>query len=207
MKGLIIKDFYQLKSYMRVFLFVILFCIIMGFTGEDAVFMTYYPGVMVGMMPITLYAYDEKEKFHALLATLPIKKHTYVTAKYILGFLLILLACIATGSVQGMKMLQAGNFVFSDFGMVMALALAVSLVPPAIVLPLIFLFGAEKGRFLNIVVIVIAISLINVFMDMGSDFSIILNAEQMVLAIIAAAVLIYVISWAVTAAIFEKKEY
>lgn len=207
MKGLMIKDIYQLKSYTRVFLVVVLFCIIMGFSGQDAVFMTYYPGVLMGMMPITLYAYDEKAKFHTLLSTLPIKKRTYVTAKYVLGFLLILLTCIATGGVQCAKMLQSGNFVLIEFFMVMALALAVGLIAPAIVLPLIFLLGTEKGRFVNIIVVVIAISFINLFMDMGDSFTVIINAEQMVIAIIGAAILIYILSWAITAAIFDKKEY
>lgn len=207
MKGLIIKDLYQLKSYTRVFLVVVLFCIIMGFSGQDAVFMTYYPGVLMGMMPITLFAYDEKAKFHTLLATLPVKKRTYVTAKYVLGFLLILLACMATGFVQSVKMIQVGAFVLADFMMVMSLALAVALVSPAIVLPLIFLLGTEKGRFVNIIVVVLAISFINLFIQMGDDFSIILNAEQIVLGIIAAAVLMYTVSWAITAVIFDKKEY
>lgn len=207
MKGLILKDIYQLKSYTRVFLVVVLFCVLMGFGDQDAVFMTYYPGVLMGMMPITLFAYDEKAKFHTLLASLPIKKRTYVTAKYIIGFLLILVACVATGAIQGYKMVQAGNFVLPEFLMVMALALAVGLIAPAIILPLIFLLGTEKGRFVNILVMVIAISLIKVFMDMGDDFQMILNAEQTVLVIIAIAVLIYSISWCITAAIFEKKEY
>ena len=37
MMGLILKDIYQLKSYTRVFLVVVLFCVIMGFSGQDAV--------------------------------------------------------------------------------------------------------------------------------------------------------------------------
>lgn len=207
MKGLMIKDIYQLKSYTRVFLVVVLFCILMGFSEQDAVFMTYYPGVLMGMMPITLYAYDEKEKFLALLSTLPIKKRTYVTAKYILGFLLVLLACVATGAVQGFKMVQTGNFVTMDFLLVMSVALAIGLVSPAIVLPLIFLLGTEKGRFVNIIVVVIAISFINLFMKMESDFQVIVDAQQVVLIIIGVAVLIYGLSWWITATIFEKKEY
>lgn len=207
MKGLILKDIYQLKSYMRVFLVVVLFCVLMGFSDQDAVFMTYYPGVLMGMMPLTLYAYDEKAKFHTLLATLPIKKSSYVVAKYIIGFILILAACIATGAVQAFKMLQAGNFVLSEFLLIMALALAVGFFAPSIVLPLIFWFGSEKGRFINIIVVVVAISLINVFMDMGNDFTMILSAEQMVFAVIGIAVLVYCISCAISTAIFEKKEY
>ena len=207
MKGLMIKDLYQLKSYTRVFLVVVLFCIIMGFSGQDAVFMTYYPGVLMGMMPITLFAYDEKAKFFQLLATLPIKKRTYVTAKYLLGFCLIFIACAATGMVQGLKMIHAGLFVILDFSMVMALALAIGLIAPSIVLPLIFLLGTEKGRFVNIIVVVIAIAFINLFMDMGDDFSLILNAEQLVVGIIGIALLIYLLSWGITSAIFEKKEY
>ena len=207
MLGLMIKDVYQLKSYTRAFLVVVLFCIIMSVSGQDAVFMTYYPGVLMGMMPITLFAYDEKAKFFSLLSSLPVKKRTYVTAKYLMGFLLILLACVATGGMQAFKMVQAGTFVLSEFLMVMSLALAVALVAPSIVLPLIFLLGTEKGRFVNILVVAIAISLINVFLDMGDNFQMVLDAEAIILVIIAVSVLVYILSWAITAFIFEKKEY
>lgn len=207
MKGLLLKDIYQLKNYMRVFLVLILFCIIIGFSGQDAIFMTYYPAVLMGMMPITLFAYDEKEKFFALLSTLPIKKRTYVTAKYIMGFLLVLLACVATGAMQGFKMIQADSFVFVDFLLIMALALAIGLIAPAIVLPLIFLLGTEKGRFVNIIVMVIAISFINLFMKLESGFQVIVDAEQVVYIIIGVAALVYGVSMWITSSIFEKKEY
>ena len=207
MVGLILKDMYQLKSYTRVFLVVVFFCIIMGFSGQDAVFMTYYPSVLMGMMPITLFAYDEKAKFHTLLTTLPIKKRTYVTAKYVIGILLILLTCVAVGTVQAVKMVQAGSFVFEEFMLVMALALSIGLVAPAFVLPLIFLLGTEKGRFVNIIVVAIAIVFINIFMDMGDNFSVILDARQFVFLLIALTLLIYFLSWLITAIIFDKKEY
>ena len=207
MMGLILKDIYQLKSYTRVFLVVVLFCVIMGFSSQDTVFMTYYPSVLMGMMPITLYAYDEKAKFHTLLTTLPIKKRTYVTAKYVIGILLILLTCVAVGIVQGVKMVQAGSFVFEEFMLVIALALSIGLIAPAFVLPLIFLLGTEKGRFVNIIVVAIAITFINIFMEMGDNFSVILDARQFVFLLIVLALLIYFISWLITAVIFEKKEY
>jgi len=178
-----------------------------GFSGQDAVFMTYYPSVLMGMMPMTLYAYDEKAKFHTLLTTLPVKKRTYVTAKYVIGIMLILLTCVAVGIVQGVKMFQAGAFVFEEFMLVMALALSIGLVAPAFVLPLIFGLGTEKGRFVNIIVVAIVITFINIFMEMGDNFSVILDARQFVFLLIALALLIYFISLLITVVIFEKKEY
>jgi len=207
MKGLLLKDIYQLKNYMRVFLVLVLFCVIIGFSGKDAIFMMYYPAVLMGMMPITLFAYDEKEKFFSLLSTLPIKKRTYVMAKYVMGILLVLLACVATGAMQGYKMIQADSFVFFDFLLVMALALAIGLIAPAIVLPLIFLLGVEKGRFVNIIVIAIALACTNIFMKLESDFQVIVDAQKVVYIIIGAAVLIYGVSCWITSIIFEKKEY
>jgi len=207
MKGLMIKDFYQLKSYLRVFLVMILFCVLIGFSDQDAVFMTYYPPILMGMMPITMFAYDEKDKFLTLLSALPIKKRTYVTEKYLFGFLLVFLACIATGTVQGIKMMMDGNFVLADFALVMTVPLAIGMVAPSVVLPLIFLLGTEKGRFVNIIVVVIAISFINLFMKMESNFQLIVDAKQLVLIMLGAAMLVYVISWWITSVIFEKKEY
>lgn len=207
MKGLLIKDFYQMQSYLRVFLVVVLFCVLAGFSNEDAVFMTYYPAILMGMLPITMYAYDEKEKFLKLLSALPIKKRTYVTEKYVFGFLMVLMACTATGTVQAIKMGMDGSFVLTDFALLMTMPLAIGIVAPSIVLPLIFLLGTEKGRFVNILVMVIALSFIKVFMDLGSDFRVIIDAKQMVFLMLGAAVLIYFISWLITSMIFEKKEY
>ncbi len=207
MKGLIIKDFYQMKSYLRVFLVVVLFCVLAGISNQDAIFMTYYPAILMGVMPITMFAYDEKEKFLRLLSALPIKRRTYVTEKYLFGFLLVLFACIATGTVQGIKMMMAGGFVLIDFALIMTIPLAIGMVAPAIVLPLIFWLGTEKGRFVNIIVLVIALSFIKFFVDMGSDFQLIVDAQQMVFLMMGAAILIYFLSWCVTVMIFEKKEY
>ena len=104
-------------------------------------------------------------------------------------------------------MVQAGSFVFEEFMLVMALALSIGLVAPAFVLPLIFLLGTEKGRFVNIIVVAIAIVFINIFMDMGDNFSVILDARQFVFLLIALTLLIYFLSWLITAIIFDKKEY
>ncbi|MBQ3559741.1 MAG: ABC-2 transporter permease [Agathobacter sp.] len=207
MKGLLIKDFYQMQSYLRVFLVVVLFCVLAGFSNQDAVFMTYYPAILMGMMPITMYSYDEKENFLKLLSALPMKKRTYVTEKYIFGFMMVLLACAATGTVQAIKMSMDGSFVLTDFALIMTLPLAIGMVAPSIVLPLIFLLGTEKGRFVNILVMAIALSFIKVFMDLGSDFQIIIDAKQLVFLLLGGATLLYFISWLITSTIFEKKEY
>jgi len=159
------------------------------------------------MLPITMYAYDEKEKFLKLLSALPIKKRTYVTEKYVFGFLMVLMACTATGTVQAIKMGMEGSFVLTDFALLMTMPLAIGMVAPSIVLPLIFLLGTEKGRFVNILVMIIALSFIKVFMDLGSDFQVIIDAKQMVFLMLGVAVLIYFISWLITSMIFEKKEY
>ena len=206
MKGLILKDFYQLSSYKRIFVVLLLFCVLMGFTNEDTVFLTFYPAFLMGMMPITMYAYDEKAKFHMLLSSLPVKKSTYVSAKYVFALLLIVGACVLTGTVQGIKMAVGGTFAIMDFLMIMGLMIAVALVAPAVVLPFIFLLGTEKGRFVNIIVVAGTVSVINIFMNLGDDFQQITSANQIVAIVIAAAVVIFTVSWMITAKIFEKKE-
>ena len=207
MKGLILKDIYQLKSYSRVFIALVIFCVLLAFTEENTIFLMLYPGVLMGMMPITMYAYDEKAKFHSFLAALPVRKQDYVTAKYILGIGLNLLTCLLTGTIQAIHMISNGTFVFSELLMVIALAFAVGLVAPAVVLPFIFALGTEKGRFVNIIVVAISVSVISIFMNMGSDFQILMDAQQMILIALAAALLIYTLSWWITTRIYDKKEY
>ena len=207
MKGLILKDLYQLKSYSRVFIAVLFMCVLMAFDDENTIFLMIYPSVIMGMMPITMYAYDEKAKFHGFLATLPVKKQTYVTAKYLFGLGLNIAACLLMGSIQMVQTLTKGTFIFSELAMAVALALAVGLVAPAVILPFIFALGTEKGRFVNIIAVGFTLLLINVFMNSGNNFQILLDEQQKVLAAILVGGGLYFLSCCISIVICNKKEY
>ena len=87
MKGLLLKDAYQTWCYIR---WIILVSIAMMLVGvfcmkEGSNFFMQYSGIMLGMLPMTLLAYDQNSRFSAYCAALPVTKEQIVGGKYLIG--------------------------------------------------------------------------------------------------------------------------
>ena len=64
MRGLFLKDFYQYKQYCRLFfLMVIPLFLVLSFSANGGnTFLLFYPAMLAGMMPMTIMAYEEKDR-------------------------------------------------------------------------------------------------------------------------------------------------
>ncbi|MDE6088998.1 MAG: ABC-2 transporter permease, partial [Oscillospiraceae bacterium] len=71
MKGLLLKDLYMMKSYLKAYLFLIPVFWILGSFSEDSLFLTVYSCLLTAMIPISLQTYDEKEHWSCYSCTLP----------------------------------------------------------------------------------------------------------------------------------------
>ena len=94
MKGLLLKDAYQIWHYAKG---VIVATVVMMGAGvvtimNGANFFIVYAGFMMGMMPMTLLAYDQASKFSEYSAALPVTKEQLVGSKYIVGLCGLVLA-------------------------------------------------------------------------------------------------------------------
>ena len=86
MKGLLLKDAYQTWSYTRWIILVSIAMMLMGtFLMKDGSnFFMLYSGLMLGMSPMTLLAYDQNSRFSAYCAALPVTKSRSWAAKYLI---------------------------------------------------------------------------------------------------------------------------
>ena len=87
MKGLLLKDAYQAWYYAKI---VVVVAVVMMGVGvismmNGANFFIVYAGFLLGMMPMTLLAYDQTSKFNEYGAALPATKEQLVGCKYIVG--------------------------------------------------------------------------------------------------------------------------
>ena len=94
MKGLLLKDAYQIWHYAKG---VIVAAVVMMGAGvvtimNGANFFIVYAGFLMGMMPMTLLAYDQASKFSEYSAALPATKEQLVGCKYIVGLCGLVLA-------------------------------------------------------------------------------------------------------------------
>lgn len=157
MKGLILKDLYTLKSYWKTFAIISVIFIFMammnaGFTG----FLTVWVPFFTVMMCLSTFTYDEYNNWELYAAALPLRKKDIVKSKYCLSIGTLLLSTIVVLAISIIATIMQGNEtaiverLFTAVGTLFGVALIT-----AILYPLIYKFGAEKGRIYLFVVIII----------------------------------------------------
>ena len=147
MKGLLLKDWYNLRRYCRSLLLIDLVFILAGVFQRENVFFAAYPMLFAGVVPLTLFSYDERDKWDLYGGILPVSSAAMVSVKYILGLLSLGAALSLTLFVRALAgtVLHLGRA--EELPLVLG-ACAMGLLLPALSLPLFFRYGAEKARIL-----------------------------------------------------------
>ncbi|MFZ3071141.1 MAG: ABC-2 transporter permease [Anaerolineaceae bacterium] len=206
MKGLILKDFFNLKGQFRFYLFFIFIFIMLSFIDEDMNTLGGVIALVCAMIPITAMGLDEKNNWDKFALTLPIGRKDLVLSKYYLGLL-----CAVIGSIISFFLMGIRNG-FSQTTLDTTIVLfAVSLFYLSLMLPLMFKFGVEKGRISMLLIAflpAIAISFL------ASRFSSVFSTEQFTSMLqflpIAALGLILIslfVSITISIRIYKKKEF
>ena len=105
MKGLLLKDWYQVRTSMKtMYLTVAFVLVILVFSTSNVyVFPVSYAAVFLGILPVNLLTYDQSVGWVEYGRTLPVSKKTLVAEKYLIG-----LFCAAAAVV--MRLLHSGFF-------------------------------------------------------------------------------------------------
>lgn len=198
MKGLLLKDWYLTTKYMRALILIsLLFAAMSVFSPENGFFRV-YPAVMFAMIPVSLYSYDDREKWTVYAQAFPVSRAQYVTGKYLFG---------ALGMAALVTLLTVLYLISGAEGFVGAvtLSLFLGLVSASLMLPILFRFGAEKGRIAYLI-------FIGVICGGGTALSISAssaNAATMpapTLTLCAGAIVLYLASWRLSVALYQKRE-
>ena len=207
MKGLLLKDWYMMKKYCRSYIFIAAVFIAVSLGSNDNMFFVFYPCLLCGMIPVNLLSYDERSHWMQYSGTLPYTKDQIVSAKYLIGLFVQVAILIVIGIAQGVKMAVAGNFIFSEFAVLMLLVLIVAAFTSSITLPFMFKLGVEKGRTAYYVMIgfvcgasVLASSYFRGQLTAEVQPNIILAALSVV------GICIYALSWYLSVVFFKKRE-
>ena len=145
MKGLLLKDAYQAWYYAKM---VVVAAVVMMGVGviskmNGANFFIVYAGVLLGMMPMTLLAYDQTSKFNEYGAALPATKEQLVGCKYIVGLCGLVLAEAFAAAALGVAQL---HWVAVDSALVVSTLVQVgmtTLLNSAVLLPLNWMLRQE----------------------------------------------------------------
>lgn len=212
MKGLILKDIYLTKGYIRSLLIVVFGFLLMGLFMEGFNITFYIPFLAI-MICISTFNYDDFNKWNGYVLTFPISRKNIVKSKYIFTLIVISIAT-ALGMIGSLAIsIYNNNLNISTLFMEGLIGLVSSGIATSILYPLIYKFGAEKGRYFVFILIFgiafIGSGLIALLSKAGMDFtSFTTFFEQygIIVIVIIFLVLLY-ISYRLSSHFFTKKEY
>ena len=155
---------------------------------------------------MTLLSYDNVRRWESYSRTFPYSEGQLVAVKYLISLFAVLATALVTvlayGAIQGgtdwMALLSMGCMV-----------LALGLLTPALMLPWVFKFGAEKGRIVFYVVLVLLMVVCGFFvgfynsMEMGLPGSFTLIGPMT----LGAAILLFAGSWVLSKAFSKRREW
>lgn len=195
MKGLLRKDIYMLAKYNRLFLIAVFAMTVAAAVTADS-FFTVYAGVLSGVLPVAALAYDDREKWCTYCETMPVTRAQFVAEKYILA--LIVAAAVTV-------LLGAGRLILGHSAALLpALLPVILLIPSALCLPLVFRLGAERGRAAYMIVVVLACVGASAISQRGQMARLVSRGGT--LAVLAGTAAVFAASWALSAAVYKKRE-
>lgn len=152
MKGLLLKDWYQVKTNMRMMYLTVLavLAIWMFSTSNAYVFPVSYAAIFLGILPVNLLTYDQSVGWVEYGRTLPVSKKTLVAEKYLIGLFCAAAAVVIGGLFITVISLRTGTTPDKDALSLLAGSVCAILLINGISLPLLYRFGAEKARMIYV---------------------------------------------------------
>ena len=212
MKGLLLKDAYQMWYYTRMLILAAVVMMLVGVFGmkEGSNFFMLYSGLLLGMSPISLLAYDQGSRFSVCSAALPVTKEQLVGGKYLIG-----LCGMALAELLSMAALAAAQLLWGTVSVQITVATLLqvamlTLLGNIILLPLSYRFGYQKARYVYYLCIGLLASFMGYFVSSGDNaLNSLLPAQGSLLVLVvvlAAALALYALSWRLSVAWYGKAE-
>lgn len=210
MSGLIWKDLMVLRKTLKTYGLFFLFYFLMAAVGLFNIsFVTAVLQLIVIMLPMSAFAYDEQAKWDRYAIALPLGRRRVVAARYLFTLLMVLIA--AAFSLLTCTVISiTGNGLFLETLAAVLTTLGLGLLVADLLLPLNYKLGPERSRpYLYAIVFLPVIALVGAaqlgWLDWLDQVP-----ESYVISLFALAALLpllgFPVSWLVSCRIMERKE-
>ncbi|MDD3430181.1 MAG: ABC-2 transporter permease [Oscillospiraceae bacterium] len=153
MKGLILKDLFNLRRYLKTYAMFFLIYGVLSFMQQDASFFSGALVVIISLLPISCMSLDEYAHWDIYAQCLPLSKKCIVGEKYVLAMLISIIAGglsfvfqIVVSALMGLPIDFLTAF------LVVCACILVSQFLNAIVVPTVIKYGADKARYVIMLV-------------------------------------------------------
>lgn len=196
MKGLLLKDWYQVRTSMKTMYLSVAFVLViwMFSTSNAYVFPVSYAAIFLGILPVNLLTYDQSVGWVEYGRTLPVSKKTLVAEKYLVGLLCTAVSAALNGIFCGILFWMGKPLPAMPIGLLLGAGAASILLTNGIMLPLYYRFGAEKARMLYMLMFAgmgAALGGGMVLMDAVPEP----GAAIAIVGVLAAVLVLYALSW------------
>ena len=212
MKGLLLKDWYQIRASMlgmviAVFVMLAVWC---SDTSGETAFLLNYAAFLLGVIPAFLISYDIAYGWVGYSFGLPLSRKLQVGEKYLMGLLAVAAVEVLTATVYGIAYFWHGVHHGPTLGFMMAETAVVILLVNSIFMPLAYRFGSERSRVVYILMFVVYGVVLGDSGKMlpGSSGEMVSLAQlqnsaavtpaKVMLALLPIALVLYAVSWRVS---------
>lgn len=218
MKGLIVKDFNLVKSIIITFfvislcadLIVILYSFLIDASSTMFMLLSFYIMFFSGFILANTFAYEEKYKWELFADTLPYSRSKAVSARYTLGASCIGMFFLLTAVTKLIIDINLGNFNIENYLSNLTAMLVVGILPTSILLPLHYKLDANKARIVGTIVTVFVCGVAGGVLGFLTGYegeTIIQFPAYYSIIIIAACVVVFLLSWLLSVHIYKKREF
>ncbi len=217
MTGLILKDIINLKKNVKIFAILAVLYGFMAFTTSDANFFSSMFTMLIAILTLSVYSYDELAKWDVYALTMPVSREDIVRGKYIIMLLLTLLgALLGTAITTVIKIIQKDNHFLSGVQSSL-IGGAIVILFYCIAMPFITKLGVEKARLIFFAIYLIPFGIIY-FVGNAVKSGDIIIPEQLITfaerlaqnaAILGLLVILFalVVSYTISVGVYRKKEF
>ena len=204
MIGLLRKDLYMTWAYCRSFVVILGVFLGVGLVNGENSFFVIYPMIIGMMLPVSILSYDERFKWHIACDALPCSRAQAVSSKYILTLLLVGLIFALTMLIQGIRLNRAGDL--AQLWELPGMLLPVGLVGPAVLLPVIFRLGVEKGRIFYYVLVGLVAASAVIFSSGQLPEIPTAQVQLPGLALVLGSLVLFALSWGLSVVLYQRRE-
>ena len=202
MKGLLLKDFYNVKNLISYYALVAaVFAVVSVVSSNIYFFCGFMIFISVGLVSSTI-SYDAQDKWDRYALSSGVSRRTAVLSKYVFTVVTILCS-LALGLILALAL---GYRQAVDFLPVVAYSFA-GVLSVGIVLPCFFRFGVEKARVIYMIVIDFTVALMVGGISLFERLNFATQAPWMLVLLAVLSVAILAISYFVSLRIYRNKEF
>lgn len=200
MKGLVMKDILEMRSYLKFLIFFVVIYGAMCVVTESPNMIFGVFAILASLLPMTAMGYDSACGWDQYAQTLPLSCLEIVFSKYVIGIGCVLLDLIGTLLV----VLCTEN----EIGVLGAVvSCSAVLILQSISIPVAYKVGTEKARFVVIGIVLIPVILLGIAARAGVQMPTDAVIKRVLFGVPVLAIVLLIVSVKVSMSIVKNKEW